>query len=241
MKLVGTALALLFLACWFGQGSAQCACNDTACRNTAMQNNPNQQMCCRWVDQVNDMNPNSLNDPNGTPLGFLLDQYRGTDSNLPDLCVQVNFPTPLKNIRYVVVAVETQTELCIRRRNPGPDDEPTCGSGGVFFCHSYTSGFSIDIEFYCGVGQGSCPVNDEVFYLRPNVTLLDTDDEYFCDNINRTLPSSLVQGLPPPNVIVNPSQDPFSGASPLTTCYFLSVLTIVILLLGTLSYHLHLC
>ena len=95
------------IACWFGQGSAQCACNDTACRNTAMQNNPNQQMCCRWVDQFNDMNPNSLNDPNGTPLGFLLDQYRGTDSNLPDLCVQVNFPTPLRNIRYVVVAVST--------------------------------------------------------------------------------------------------------------------------------------
>ena len=91
--------------CLFGQGSAQCACNDTACRNRAMENSPNQQMCCRWVDQFNDMNPNSLNDPNGTPLGFLLDQYRGTDSNLPDLCVRVFFPTPLRNIRYIVVSV----------------------------------------------------------------------------------------------------------------------------------------
>lgn len=98
-------------ACLFGQSRAQCACNDTACRNQAMENNPTTQMCCRWVEQPNDTNPNSLNDPNGTPLGFLLDQYRGTDSNLPDLCVRVNFPTPLKNIRYIVVSVSLVKNL----------------------------------------------------------------------------------------------------------------------------------
>ena len=93
-------------ACWFGQSSAQsCACNDTACRNRAMQNNPTQQMCCQWVDQVNNMDPQSLNDPRGTPLGFLQIEYRGTDSNLPDLCIRVNYPQPLRNIRYVVVSV----------------------------------------------------------------------------------------------------------------------------------------
>ena len=92
-------------ACWFGQSSAQCNCNDTACRNQAMQDNPDTQMCCTWVPQPIDTDPNSLNDANGTPLGFRLDEYQGTDSNLPDLCVRVNYPTPRENVRYVVVSV----------------------------------------------------------------------------------------------------------------------------------------
>ena len=61
-------------------------------------------------------------------------------------------------------------------------------------------------------------------------TIVDTDDEYFCDNINRTLPSSLVQDLPPPDVMVNPSQGQFGGASPLTSPLFLPALTAVLLL-----------
>ena len=64
-------------------------------------------------------------------------------------------------------------------------------------------------------------------------THIDTDDEYFCDNINRTLPSSLVQDLPAPNVIINPSQEPFGGASPLSSLLILPALT-AITLLGTL-------
>ena len=92
-------------ACWFGQSSAQCMCNDTACVNQAANDNPNSQMCCEWVPQPSDTDPESLNDPRATPLGFALLEYRGTDSNLPDLCVQVNFPQPRRNIRYVVAAV----------------------------------------------------------------------------------------------------------------------------------------
>ena len=46
---------------------------------------------------------------------------------------------------------------------------------GVFFCESYTSGNDIELVFFCdGSSQGSCPVNDAVFYLRPNITLLGT-------------------------------------------------------------------
>ncbi len=104
-------------ACWFGQSSAQCACNDTGCVNTAIQNNPNaQSVCCNWVAQPIDTNPQSLNDADGTPLGFSLLEYRGTDSNLPNLCVRVSFPTPLRNIRYVVAAVSlTHVDLRVAK------------------------------------------------------------------------------------------------------------------------------
>ena len=98
-------------ACWFGQSSAQCMCNDTACVYQVVNENPNTQMCCEWVPQPSDTDPESLNDPRGTPLGFALLEYRGTDSNLPDLCVRVNFPSPLRNIRYVVAAV-SQRIMC---------------------------------------------------------------------------------------------------------------------------------
>ena len=72
-----------------------------------MQANPNQQMCCDWAPQPFDTNPNSLDDPNGTPLGFSLLEYHGTDSDQPDLCVRVSYPTSLNNVRigYVVAAV----------------------------------------------------------------------------------------------------------------------------------------
>lgn len=70
-----------------------------------MQNNPTQQMCCQWVPQPNDTDPESLDDPRGTPLGFMLLEYRGTDFNRPDLCVHIDYPTPLRNIRYVVASV----------------------------------------------------------------------------------------------------------------------------------------
>ena len=73
--------------------------------NRVANDNPNIQMCCLWVPQSYDTDPNSLNDPSATPLGFALLEYRGTNSNLPDLCVRVNFPSPLRNIRYVVAAV----------------------------------------------------------------------------------------------------------------------------------------
>ena len=61
--------------------------------------------------------------------------------------------------------------------------------------------------------------------------IIDTDDEYFCDYINRTLPSTLVQDLPPPSVIINPSQQPFGGAISLLTSptLFLPALTIAML------------
>ena len=99
--------SVLHPVCCLRQGSAQlCACNDTACQSQTMQNNPTQQQtCCQWVPQPIDTDPQSLNDPNGTPLGFLLAEYRGTDSNLPDYCVRFDYPTPLRNFRYVVVSV----------------------------------------------------------------------------------------------------------------------------------------
>ena len=94
-------------------------CNDTACVNQVVNENPNTQMCCEWVPQPSDTDPESLNDPRGTPLGFALLEYRGTDSNLPDLCVRVNFPSPLRNIQYVVAAV-SPCIICyiINRRVP---------------------------------------------------------------------------------------------------------------------------
>ena len=43
--------------------------------------------------------------------------------------------------------------------------------GGVFYCESFTTGSSIELNFFCN-DAGSCPVADSVFYLRPNVTTL---------------------------------------------------------------------
>ena len=86
--------------------------------NTAIRNNPTaQSICCNWVTQPVDTNPESLNDPDGTPLGFSLLEYRGTDSNQPNLCVQVSYPTPLPagTIRYVVAAVSL-TCTCTRTK-----------------------------------------------------------------------------------------------------------------------------
>ena len=43
--------------------------------------------------------------------------------------------------------------------------------GGVFYCESFTSGSSIELNFFCN-DAGICPVADSVFYLRANVTTL---------------------------------------------------------------------
>ena len=48
----------------------------------------------------------------------------------------------------------------------------TLFQGGVFFCQSFSSGNNVELEFSCNVGQGSCPVNDEVFFFKPTVTAL---------------------------------------------------------------------
>ena len=73
-----------------------------------MQNNSMTQECCQWVPQFDDMNPQSLNEADGTPLGFIGLQYRGTDSNLPVVCVSVDFEEPeMSNIHYVVAAVSS--------------------------------------------------------------------------------------------------------------------------------------
>ena len=98
---------LVCAACWFGRGSAQqlCACNDTVCRSAAAQDPNRAGECCEWVEQFSDMDSASLSRPDGTPLGFRLDDYRGQDSNQPDFCVRVNFQDTQRNIHYVVVAV----------------------------------------------------------------------------------------------------------------------------------------
>ena len=65
----------------------------------------------------------------------------------------------------------------------------------------------------------------------------DTDDEYFCDNINRTLPSSLIQDPGSPEVSVNPSQQNTGGAISIYTSHILPALTLVMLLVVTLVFH----
>ena len=64
----------------------------------------------------------------------------------------------------------------------------------------------------------------------------DTDDEDFCDNINRTLPNSLVQDLVAPSV--NPFPDIIFGGGALSVVSLLQpALLLVSLLLATLLLH----
>ena len=63
----------------------------------------------------------------------------------------------------------------------------------------------------------------------------DTDDEYFCDNINRTLPGSLVQGIPDPNVDANPMLETRNGATFVTS--LLQPALLLVIMLAILLFH----
>ena len=70
--------------------------------------------------------------------------------------------------------------------------------------------------------------------LQPHMYVhVDTDDEYFCDNINRTLPGSLVQDIDNPNININPPTESGGGAA-LVTSLLQPALLLVTLLLATL-------
>lgn len=76
-----------------------------------------------------------------------------------------------------------------------------------------------------------------VIYLLGLLYHTDTDDEYFCDNINRTLPSSLIRDPESPDVGINPVQQGTGGAASLYTSHILPALMIVMLLVTTLVFH----
>ena len=74
-------------------------------------------MCCHaqcsqgsttnWTEQPIDTDPNSLDDPDGTPLGFAQLEIPGTDNmNTQRPCITVNFPQEANDkSRYLTVLV----------------------------------------------------------------------------------------------------------------------------------------
>ena len=85
--------------CLIAQSYGQrCQCNDTLCRSNSTDR------CCDWVEQPIDMNPASLDDPAGTPLGYLQEGLPGGESTDPLPCVTFTFPNGA-GIRYLTVPV----------------------------------------------------------------------------------------------------------------------------------------
>lgn len=79
-------------------------------------------MCCHsqcslgttntWSDPEYQTDPSSLDEPNGTPVGFNRLDYPGTDDQNPRYpCIEVGFPGGSLAIKYLYVLVATSSTV----------------------------------------------------------------------------------------------------------------------------------
>lgn len=65
-----------------------------------------------WADAEYQTNSSSLDDPNGTPVGFRRLDYPGTDDQNPRYpCVAVSFPGGSLPIRYLYVLIASPSTV----------------------------------------------------------------------------------------------------------------------------------
>lgn len=182
-----------------------------------------------WTDQPYQTDPDSLNDPNGTPVGFDTITFPGTDEVNPRApCVQVTFPDAatasptISRYLYVLVATSGET-VCVAVENG--EDARTCGTGDFSHCVTNVD-FSLRVEFSC---DASCAQNSFPFRYRVVTEYRTVDDEDFCDNINATYPSSLRVLPTQPTVDPNPDDKPTGGSVILSSFYLGSILLMTLL------------
>ncbi|XP_064400646.1 uncharacterized protein LOC135346826 [Halichondria panicea] len=178
-----------------------------------------------WVDQPYQTDPSSLDDPNGTPVGFDSLDFPGIDEqNGREPCVQVTFPSGSLAIRYLYVLVASPIgRVCVGIEG---ETETSCGDADFSYCISNVDG-NPRLEFSC---DASCAQNEFTFQYRVVLESRAADDEFFCNNINATFPSSL-QVLPTNAVTLdpNPSQSPNNGATILSPLVLGSLLLVTLL------------
>ena len=68
-------------------------------------------------------------------------------------------------------------------------------------------------------------------------TITDNDDEFFCNNIDMTLPTSLQDPGPQPPVDANPDPDTAGGGAASLTALILPALMLTTLLATLLAFH----